>query len=326
MFEATPACGQRDTEPSASVVVPARDAAGTIAWTLDGLEHQDFEGLFEVILVDDGSTDETADLALASSLEVRLLRLAGVGAAEARNAGAALGQGHIAFLDADCRPSRSWLREGLKALEAASLVLGTTLPDPSTPVGPFDRTLWVRPPSALFESANLFVRRDLFEDLGGFRSWLRPRRGRPFGEDVLFGWRARRSGARIGSSEAALVHHAVFPRSALEYIRERLRLRFFPPMARHIPELRSHFFYRRSFLSRRTAAFDAAACGLVAAVISRRPLGLVAAAPYAVSIRPRVSGGAPRHGAKMICVEGLADAIGLAALIFGSVRSRSLVL
>ena len=57
-------------------------------------------------------------------------------------------------------------------------------------------------------------------------------------EDVWLGWRARRAGLATGFASAAVVHHAVFPRSAGEYVAERRRLRHFPALVRRIPELR----------------------------------------------------------------------------------------
>src|SRR3954471_23237968 len=46
-----------------TVIVPAHDAAATIGDTLSALAAQDFEGVYEVVVVDDGSSDETAAIA-----------------------------------------------------------------------------------------------------------------------------------------------------------------------------------------------------------------------------------------------------------------------
>ena len=154
-------------------------------------------------------------------------------------------------------------------------------PRPESPAGPFDRTLSVTAAWGLFESANLFVRRETFEAVGGFQSWLSPRRGIELGEDVWLGWRVRRSGAPTGFCADALAYHEVFPRSARAYVAERARLRFFPAMAARIPELREDFFWRRLFLNRRSALFDLAVAGTLAAAARRSPLPLLAAAPYA---------------------------------------------
>lgn len=88
-----------------SVVVPAYNAANTIARAIDSVRAQTYLAC-EVIVVDDGSADDTARvverLAVASSIPVRLIRQRNGGPSAARNAGvqAALGE-WVAFLDAD---------------------------------------------------------------------------------------------------------------------------------------------------------------------------------------------------------------------------------
>jgi glycosyltransferase involved in cell wall biosynthesis len=303
--------------PTVSVVVPARDAASTIGATLAGLAAQQ-PAPDEVIVVDDGSSDETAALAQAAAVVTRVLRGTGQGPGAARNAGAAAGTGDVlAFLDADCEPQPGWLSAALQALEGADLVQGRTTPPPGEPVGPFDRTLWVVAPWGLFETANMLVRRELFDRLGGFEPWLSPARSKELAEDVWFGWRAVRAGARTAFCEEAVVHHAVFARSARGYVAERLRLRYFPPMAARIPELRETFFWGRVFLTPRSAAFDVALLGVALAAASPRPWPLALALPYA-----RVASRRPRAWP----VDAVADAVGLAALLTGSIRARSLVL
>src|SRR5207245_2648461 len=151
-----------------------------------------------------------------------------------------------------------WLSAGHHALEEADLVQGKVAPDPAGWVGPFDRTLSVDHATGLFESANLFVRRGLFDRLGGFSAGLehgrsgRGRSGAPFGEDVLFGWRACRAGARTCFCDRALAYHEVRSRGPAEFVAERMRLAMFPALAVSVPELRESFFYRRVFLSRRS--------------------------------------------------------------------------
>jgi glycosyltransferase involved in cell wall biosynthesis len=300
-----------------TVVVPARDAAPTIGAALAGLGAQR-RAADEVIVVDDGSADATAAIAEASPVVTRVVRTDGAGPGAARNAGAAVATGDVlAFTDADCVPQPGWLEAALGALQDADLVQGRTTPPPGEAVGPFDRSLWVLAPWGLFETANLVVRRALFARLGGFEPWLSPAGGKELAEDVWFGWRAVRAGARTAFCDDAVVHHAVFPRSARAYVAERLRLRYFPVMAARIPELRTTFFHRRLFLTPRSAAFDAAVAGFAVAALARRPWPLLVAVPYARIARRR---------GRALPVDVAADAVGLAALLAGSVRARSPVL
>jgi glycosyltransferase involved in cell wall biosynthesis len=317
-----------------AVVVPARNAAGLLEHTLGALADQDFGGAWELVVVDDASDDDTAVLAeRAGARVVRLSRQ--TGPAGARNAGiAATSAPLIAFTDADCVPVPRWLAAIAAAFERADLVQGPVVPPPDAPIGWFDRTLRLTSSSPRFETANLAVRRSVAEAVGGFEPFApgpevgpglrpRPEEGH-FGEDVVFGWRARRHGARPAWAERALVHHAVFPRQARGYVAERWRLRFFPALVRDVPELRATF-PQRVFLGPRTRRFDLAASGVAVAVASRRAWPLALAAPYAWrhlrSPSPLTRGGLRAQAAFLA-----GDAVGLAALVRGSVAARRLLL
>ena len=296
-----------------SVVVPARDAAATLPATLAALAAQDLGDPVEVLVVDDGSTDGTRAIAAAHPVVTRVLDGGGNGPGAARNRGIAVaGAPVVAFTDADCVPEPGWLVAGLRALEAADLVQGRVIPDGDA--GPWDRTVRVGGLTWLFETANLLVRAELLQRLGGFEPWLSPKRSKELGEDVWLGWRAQRAGARIAFAPEAVVRHAVFPGTPRSFVTEKLRLRFFPAMAKRIPELRTRFFYRRVFLNRRSAAFDLALVGIAL----RIPVLVL---PYAREVR-RTGARDPRD----VAVRVAADATGFAALLAGSVRARSLLL
>ena len=302
--------------PVVSVIVPAHDAAATLGRTLAALTAQRFDGGFEIVVVDDASSDATAAVAeRAGAHVVRQARRAGPAAA--RNAGVAVARGELlAFTDADCEPAPSWLATGVAGLGDADLVTGPIAPAPGAAAGPFDRTLRVSGPSPLFESANLFARRALFERVGSFER-VRGVDSAHFGEDALFGWRARRAGARVAYAPDAVVHHAVFPRGARGYVGERTRLRHFPALIAAAPELRGEL-PAGVFLSRRTAAFDLALAGALAAAAVRSPWPLLAAVPYA----RRHLRAAPGTAAAYLA----GDVVGAVALLYGSATARTLVM
>ena len=318
--------------PSVSVVIPARNAADTIARTIDALGRQTLSAAeFEVLVVDDGSTDETVPIAEASG--VKVITQDSLGPGEARNRGVDASQGEvIAFTDADCFPAPDWLEKGLTAMGSADLVQGKVVPDGSASRSPFDHTIWVLDESGLYETANLFVRKQLYHEVGGFEDWLEVRIGKRLGEDVWFGWKARRAGARSSFCEAALVEHAVFPRRWFDYVGERRRLVYFPDLVRKIPELRNGFLFANFFTTPRSAAF---ALGLVGAATAsglwgrNREAASVALAlgwaPYARLAAPRALLGG-RLRPKVVAADFAADAVGFAALALGSVRRRTLVL
>jgi glycosyltransferase involved in cell wall biosynthesis len=310
----------------ASVIVPARDAEATLPRTLAALADQEGAPSFEVVVADDHSRDATAQIARRAG--VRVLALDGErGPAAARNAAVAASSGALlAFCDADCYPTPGWLAAGARALTEAELVQGRVEPDPRAPRGPFDRTLWVVEESGLYETANLFATRALFDRLGGFEDWLSPRSGKGMAEDVWFGWRARRSGARSAFCREALAHHAVFPRGGRDYVAERRRLRHFPEMTAKMPELRSSLLHRRVFLNRRTMKLDLAVAGALAAALLRSPLPLAAAAPYARELRGHARDRAGAGWARVAAVDAAADLVGATALLRGSLAARTPVL
>jgi glycosyltransferase involved in cell wall biosynthesis len=313
--------------PAIAVVIPARDARATVASCIECLAVQRLEQPWEAVLVDNGSRDGTAEAAAEAAarceLELRIERLPrGRGPAAPRNHGAAVTTAPaVAFLDADCFATSGWLAAGVRALADADLVQGRVVPDRDFVRGPFDRTLHVNGPSPLFETANLFVLRSLFERVGGFEDWLEPGIARPVAEDVWFGWSAVRAGARRSYAPEALVEHAVFREGAVSHVLERRRLAHFPALAARIPELREDFFFGRWFLNRRTAAFDLA----VVAVASRRRSLAPLALPYLWVL---LAEALPwrRLAPKVVPVRLAADAVGLMALLRGSAHRRHVVI
>src|SRR5512137_682379 len=96
-----------------SVIIPAKDAANTLGECLEALLHQEslqLEQDYEVIVVDDGSSDNTVEI--AEQHAVRVIHQTHAGPAAARNAGVRHAKGTLlAFTDADCVPSPTWLRD-----------------------------------------------------------------------------------------------------------------------------------------------------------------------------------------------------------------------
>jgi glycosyltransferase involved in cell wall biosynthesis len=323
-----------DRQPEVTVIVPAHNAAELLPRLFAALDRSTYAGPWETVVVDDASTDTTAGM--AEEWGARVVRLeAQSGPAASRNAGLAAARAPlIAFTDADCEPCPEWLSALVAALREADIALGPIQPSPDAPRGPYDRTLSTGRDSPLFETANLAVRREVAERVGGFepfapvaglRTGLRPTVDEGhFGEDAVFGWRARRGGARTVFVEDALVHHAVFPRGALGYVAERWRLRFFPALVREVPELRSRLTLRY-FLADYTVLFDLAVLGVAVSLASRRRAPLVTALPY-LKRRFTWRGGWRPAVAERNAALVAGDAVGFAALARGSVAARRLLL
>ncbi|MDX1509754.1 MAG: glycosyltransferase family 2 protein [Nitriliruptorales bacterium] len=165
--------GDNDSDPLISVVVPTFERAALLPGLVTALEAQSLEDPFEVIVVDDGSTDGTADalarLAASSPLNMSIISLpTNAGPAAARNEGVRAARGRfIAFTDDDCRPASGWLAAGLRAFrEGAAVVVGATQPE-GQPSSPFVRVLRVDR-VAWCPTANVFYRRQDVLDAGGF--------------------------------------------------------------------------------------------------------------------------------------------------------------
>src|SRR5512141_2349358 len=108
--------------PRFSVIIPAFNAATTLARAIDSVCAQSWP-VHEIIVVDDGSTDDTADVARRFGDAVRLIRQRNSGVSVARNAGAAAATGDwLAFLDAD-----DWYSPGRSKLHAAWIEEAVTL-------------------------------------------------------------------------------------------------------------------------------------------------------------------------------------------------------
>lgn len=166
---------------SVSIVIPAYNAAATLAAALASVRQQ-AHPVAEVIVIDDGSTDGTADVAQAAARQVpgvQLVRQANAGPAAARNRGLALAAGDlVAFLDAD----DLWPPGGLAVLAgvlAAEPSLGAVLGH--------TRDLWevaeeaprLGPAYLSFNVGGALFRRSVFERVGVFDPALRN-----VGEDI----------------------------------------------------------------------------------------------------------------------------------------------
>ena len=105
-----------------SVVIPAFNAAATLARAIESVQAQSWP-VHEIIVVDDGSTDATAEVARRFAGAVRLIRQTNSGVSVARNAGAAAATGDwLAFLDAD-----DWYAEDRIKLHAEWIAADATL-------------------------------------------------------------------------------------------------------------------------------------------------------------------------------------------------------
>lgn len=105
-------------EPAVSVVVPTYDRMDVLPEVLDALESQRGAPAFEIVVVDDGSTDATRDFLATRrfSVPARVICQENQGPAAARNAGVRVASGErVAFLGDDTVPTTGWLAAHARA-------------------------------------------------------------------------------------------------------------------------------------------------------------------------------------------------------------------
>ncbi len=266
-------------EPRVSVVVATHNRASQVGELLAGLRAQSLDPeLFEVVVVDDGSTDDTLAVLAAAADQagprLRVLdRRVSEGPAAAREQGWRAARGAlIAFTDDDCVPEPGWLEAGMAAGDGELVfVQGRTEP----PAGeferlgrfdrPFTRTIRVTELDPAFQTCNVFYPRALLERIDGFDTAAFGRD--PGGEDSDLAWRAIEAGARPVFCDAAVVRHAINRLGPLGKLR--VATRWTTPLqvyARH-PEFRRAHFTHRIFWKHSHYVFVRA---LLAAALPRR--------------------------------------------------------
>jgi glycosyltransferase involved in cell wall biosynthesis len=319
-----------------SVVVPVRNRRALLAELLDALEAQTYRD-FEVVVVDDGSTDGSGEEAAGRRIadrDVIVLAGEGEGAVAARVVGVRAASGAVlAFTDSDCRPHPKWLESAMAAIDAgADVVNGRTLP--ARPMAPLERSIWSGE-EGLFPTCNMFYRRTTFDAVGGFDAaagdrwgfrFERRARGLGFCEDTLLGWRAHRAGARVEFVPEAHVDHHVFPPDFRDSLSRAWMMAAFPAVVRELPELRAKLMHHGVLWGPRSRV---PVYVTAAAVAARKPWAAAGgvgwwAASRLVELRRQPAPWPDRLRA--LPQEMLMDVVQAAALVVGSARARTLLL
>lgn len=197
--------------PRITVAVCTYNGASTLRACLEGALQLDYPD-YEILVVDDGSTDDSA--AIAAEYGVRVESTPNRGLSAARNTAADLATGEIvAYLDDDAWPDKHWLSYlGRAFLQSEHAMIGgpNIPPDPRTaaesavasaPGGPSHVLLSDRVAEHI-PGCNMAVRRDVLLQLGGFDPQFRVA-----GDDVDMCWRIQESGLTVGFEPAAMVWH-----------------------------------------------------------------------------------------------------------------------
>jgi len=227
-----------------SVVICAYNEEALLAEVCAALFRQDLPHEdYELVLVDDESTDRTPDIAeaavemaRANSIRATYVRIRHAGLSAARNAGIAFSQAEIiAFLDGDAIPAESWLRE---------LTVPFATPDVGLVGGRVDLlntdAWWAALSHRIrhrqvfdgqskrnhFIGCNMAIRKGVFDALGGFHNVFSAR-----GDEVSLFVRASHKGFRYAAAQNAVVKHER-PGSLREWIGVEWKSKTLAPLVR----------------------------------------------------------------------------------------------
>jgi glycosyltransferase involved in cell wall biosynthesis len=212
---------------SVSVVIPTKDRSAALARTLAALAAQDTSTGFEILVVDNGSSDGTVAMVRGetrkAAASIQLIEQPDGGPAAARNAGVEAASGEIILLlGDDTEPADAKLIDTHAALHAAEpessyAVLGRITWSPRTPVTPFMHWLENGGPqfhfaelnpgpvnaANYFYSSHVSLKRSMFELVGGFND----RFPSAAVEDTELGVRLADSGLKLDYHPELLVLH-----------------------------------------------------------------------------------------------------------------------
>jgi len=223
-----------------SIIIPAKNEQKYLPHCLQSLSQLDYpQEAYEVLLIDNGSTDNTVEIAQQHGAQVFVcpdLTIAGL-----RNFGASHAQGQfLVFLDADCTVAPDWLASASQWQDQADVCcFGSTpaIPEQSTWV----QNAWylVRNKRQLVEevkwlgSAHMFIQKEIFDRINGFDETLTTC------EDYDLSLRLQQHGRIIADRRIRVVHHRESATLTQFFQKERWRgLGNFSGLVRHGLHLR----------------------------------------------------------------------------------------
>jgi len=207
-----------------SIIIPIYRRTEWISKCINALLNQDYQGVFEVILIDDGSPNEVEIISAINKLLndkiflLKFIRNNHAGPAATRNYGVKFSSGELlCFIDDDSIPEKTWLREIINSFKEnpqAGIVSGLTLSyyrEKGLPLL-LEKTIYS---GKNWATCNIAYRRDVFEKLGGFDETFKEASW----EDNELGLRAQWAGyLHIHNTNAVLYHP--HERTIEEYIKK----------------------------------------------------------------------------------------------------------
>ena len=219
-----------------SVVIPTFNGARRIGKCLDALLHQVPPRPVEVLVVDDGSADNTAEI-VACYPGVRLIAQRNAGPAAARNRGASEARGkYLLFTDDDCIPAENWLHSMLAPFADPEVVgaKGIYRTHQKSLVARFVqleyedkyRLMFDLPTIDFIDTYSAAFRRERFLEMGGFDTSFPT----ACAEDVELSYRMSARGWKMRFAPAAAVWHT-HPDTLTKYLRKKYKFAYWRILA-----------------------------------------------------------------------------------------------
>lgn len=324
-----------------SVIIPTRNRSGMLRDTLEALCAQTLAGGFEVIVVDNRSTDDTPSLIEEIRGKARFpltfhVMAENRGPGPSRNMGAQMARGVIlAFTDSDCRPRTDWLERGLASFsQDLAFLSGPVLykPEQVGKQGFFARDgRELRSEHPTYPWSNVWYRRSVFLQMGGTdeKLCLRDFRHRVVDcGDTDLAWRIREAGEKHAFVPELVVYHELEVMSPMEWVWESFPMLVVPALIRLHPGLRKELLHWNLFFRRENLLLYLAGLGLLLGLATMRWEFLLLMLPYGAWLA-HLAPGLSRNPVKLVAqlfLFALKHATMCSGLVYGSLRSRCLVL
>jgi glycosyltransferase involved in cell wall biosynthesis len=206
-------------KPFVSVLIPAYNEEEDIAKCLQSVKCQDYPiDRYEVIVMDNGSTDKTKEI--AARFNVKIVDASGMKIGGVRNFGAKMSIGSIfAYIDADCIAPENWIRSGVSLLlssqEVGAVGGGSDIRGDANWV----EKAWILSRSVpgvsyrkILATGSFFIGKEDFLDVGGFNDSIEA------GEDTEISRKLVENNKKLLYSTEIRVVHLGFPRTVTSFL------------------------------------------------------------------------------------------------------------
>jgi glycosyltransferase involved in cell wall biosynthesis len=329
--------------PDISAIVPTYNRCGLLRQTIESFIGQTLDPeRFELIIVDDGSTDKTEEMVRETAPRCRFKLLyhrmpRNGGPVLARNAGVGMARAQLlAFTDSDCQVTPQWLAVAIAAFAAEpdlGFISGPAISNPAQRIRFFSiGGADIKGEHLTYPLANMVYRASVLREEGGFdpTAWRNNVGATAFDfSDTDFAWKVKERGYANRFVVDLVIHHEVFQYTPWKWLVHFSRVSVVPELVRRHPGFGKKFLRWGVFCLPENPLFYLALAGIALALFGH-PWALILAIPYTARAWQLLSVGRSWMHTPVIVVQiaffTVRQAVLCGALIYGSVRARTLVL